>query len=340
VVWAADAEEIPSPLSDTFDLFGTYNETDEYTPLKTYADDVKKAINGYRHHALDTSANVSIMIIEAATPGRISIKYYREFSGGDYLDRIENWHKTCVWDHDYKIVEKVIDQEDGSEKSVKKHIRFTGAPSINDIIFASYGRNVDDKLKKQLIEILIACVAENKRLPKDIMMKAVMRASNPQCMEDWETKKTTSIACALIKKYYEKENYTMALDYENKDRSYLFGRVLAYAERIESYALYKLGDKRVPNARKLRAKFRVQPAKTLMIIDDKLEPYVQKLYVGHNWMYTQMQEVISLINEKDYMNNRPLEPTYLLGYACQTAEFNKNKETKFTENEEIEQEEN
>lgn len=338
VVWAGGAEEIPSPLEDTQSLFDDEEMFDEYTPLSTYANDVKKALNGYRHGSLKTD-NISIMIIGAATPGRLSIKYYREFPGFDYLDNIENWHISCVWNHNYKMFEEITDQEDDSKKKINKHIKFTGAPSVNDIIFAAYGKNVDEKLKKQLVEILIACIAENKKLPKDIMMKAVLRASNPQCMEDWEINKTTSIACALVKKYYEKENYTMALDYENRDRSYLFGRVLAYAELIEDYALFKLGDKRVPNARKLRSKFRIHPAKTLMILDDKLEPYVQKLYVKHNWMYLQMQEIIALINERDYMNNRPLEPAYLLGYACQTAELRRKKEAETTENDKYDEEE-
>lgn len=127
----------------------------------------------------------------------------------------------------------------------------------------------------------------------------------------------------------------MALDYGNEERSYLFGRVLAYAERIEDYALYKAGEKRVPNARKLRGKYRMQPAKTLVILDEKLEPYVERLYVSNNWLYTQMQEVISFINEQDYMNNKPLEPSFLLGYACQMTELLNKKEKTDESKEEI-----
>jgi CRISPR-associated protein Csd1 len=339
IVWSAEAAETVSPMIDSFDLFANPEPIDNYTPSDAYAKQVELAINGYRHADLDTAADISIMIIEAATPGRMSIKYYREFTNSKYFDNIENWHKTCIWNHDYKIINQTIDQEDGSKKEERKHIKFTGAPSVGDIIFASYGANVDDKLKKQLYEILIACIAENKKLPKDVMMKAVMRASNPSGMENWEINKTTSIACALVKKYYEKGNYDMALDYENRDRSYLFGRVLAYAEQIEDYAMYKAGEKRVPNARKLRSKFRIQPAKTLMILDEKLEPYVEKLYVSHNRLYQQMQEVISLIDAQDYMNNRPLEPTYLLGYACQIAALrtkNSEAENNETDNNETE----
>ena len=128
----------------------------------------------------------------------------------------------------------------------------------------------------------------------------------------------------------------MALDIDNNDRSYLFGRVLAYAEKIENYANNLAGDKRVPNARKLRSKYKMQPAKTLMIIDDKLEPYVERIYNRSN-LYEEMLEVISRINEGDFMDNKPLSPKYLLGYASQMASFKEktgsgNKQNEETEN--------
>ncbi len=328
IAWAVDTKNIPSPLLDTFVLFPKEMEIfDKYDPLGTYAENLRNALKGYKHNDLYEpmeANNIVVMILEGATPGRLSITYYREFSNNDYIDNIEYWHNTCVWNHSYKIVRYEKDQEDGRKKEEIKHVKFTGAPSVSDIIYAAYGSRVDDKVKKHLTEILISCVADKRMLPHDIMMKAVERITNPAGMEDWEIEKTTSIACALIKKFYHdkyKEEYSMALDYENRDRSYLFGRVLAYAERIEDYAQHKADDRRVPNARKLRSKFRAKPARTLMILDDKLEPYVEKLYTEKNRMYTQMQEVISLINSQDFMNDTPLEPTYLLGYACQMSEL-------------------
>lgn len=123
------------------------------------------------------------------------------------------------------------------------------------------------------MEILISCITDGKRMPKDFMNKSLQRVSNPQSFnEDWELSKATSITCSIINKYiYDTKgmNYSMSLDKSNKDRSYLFGRVLAYAEQIEDYVLYKSGDKRPPNAIKLRSKYRIQPAKTLMVIDEK-----------------------------------------------------------------------
>lgn len=341
-VWSVKANKIPSVFGDTLSIFTNQMDIyNKYTPLDSYSESLKRAINGYKHSDLKKpleNNNVVIMIVEAATPGRLSIRYYREMQFSEYLDNIENWHELCIWNHNYKNIKTEIDQEDGSKKEVINRIKFTGAPSINDIIFASHGETVDDKLKKHLTEILVSCICDRKKIPYDIVMKSFTRASDIAGKADGEANKVTSIACALIKKYYHdryKEEYDMALDYENKERSYLFGRVLAYAERIEDYALYKAGEKRVPNARKLRGKYRMQPAKTLVILDEKLEPYVERLYVSNNWLYTQMQEIISLINEQDYMNNKPLEPSFLLGYACQMTELLNKKEKTDESKEEI-----
>lgn len=340
-VWSVKANKIPYVFGDTLSIFPNQMDIyNKYTPLDSYSESLRRAINGYKHSDLKKpleNNNVVIMIVEAATTGRLSIRYYREMQPSEYLDNIENWHELCIWNHNYKIVKTEIEQEDGSKKEVINRIKFTGAPSINDIIFASYGE-IADKLKKHLTEILVLCICDRKKIPYDIVMKAFIRASDIFRARDYEDNKVISIACALIKKYYHdryEEEYDMALDYENKERSYLFGRVLAYAERIENYALYKVEKKRVPNARKLRGKYRVQPAKTLVILDEKLEPYVERLYVSNNWLYTQMQEVISLINERDYMNNKPLEPSFLLGYACQMTELLKKKEEADESKEEI-----
>ena len=80
------------------------------------------------------------------------------------------------------------------------------------------------------------------------MLAAAHRASNGIALKPWEANKNRSIACALIRGYYHrnlKEEYTMALDETCRDRSYLFGRILACAEQLEQYAAYLKGEKNV-----------------------------------------------------------------------------------------------
>ena len=345
VVWSVGTNDIPDIMSDSVSLFGEEDceRKNTYTPLDTYAKNVEDAINGYRHNDIDIPLKnnaIVIMILDAATPGRLSISYYRELGEFDYLDNIKAWHESCVWDHSYRYILKKNDQENGKKKNEYHYIKYTGAPSINDTITSVYGSNVDDKLKKQLIKIFISCIANKRKLPYDIVMKGVNRISNPNGMDEWDITKTTSIVCSLIRKYYydKGEIIDMALDIDNNDRSYLFGRVLAYVERIEEYANYLVGEKRVPNARKLRSKYKAQPAKTLVLLDEKIEPYLERIYtIRSMYLYKEMLEVISRINEGDFMDNKPLSPKYLLGYASQMASFKEktgsgNKQNEETEN--------
>ena len=107
MVWCVGGEDIPTPLQDTYDItaggdpFGDEAPAAIYNSERQYAKLVELAVNGYKYKIPDND-NVIIMILESATPGRLSITYYREFSPNDYLDRIKTWHTTCVWNHKYK----------------------------------------------------------------------------------------------------------------------------------------------------------------------------------------------------------------------------------------------
>ena len=63
----------------------------------------------------------------------------------------------------------------------------------------------------------------------------------------------------------------MALNEAETDRSYLFGRVLAYAEELERCALREAGENRETNAQRLRFQYVQHPAKTLDILYGRLE---------------------------------------------------------------------
>ena len=72
------------------------------------------------------------------------------------------------------------------------------------------------------------CVLDGRKVPLDIINSAIVRASNPQFYEQtWEWERGLTVACSLVKKQYEKEGYNVALDTENNERDYLFGRLLA-----------------------------------------------------------------------------------------------------------------
>jgi CRISPR-associated protein Csd1 len=282
---------------------------------------------------LDTKAEIIIMVLDAATPGRLSITYYRELNGTDFLDRIKGWHRTCNWLHTYKLVPDGLNEK-GEPKY--KRFNFIGAPSPKDIAIIAFGDSrinsktnkkeliLKDSLLKSIVERLLPCIVDGAKLPYDIVSSSVNRASCPIWMEKWEWEKALSISCALVKKYrYDKfkEEWLMSLDENQKGRSYLFGRLLAVAQQIEEYALNMSEEKRETNAERLMHQFKLHPYKTWGIINDKLRPYITRLGSKGTSLIELMTKVNSMMTYDDFTSIRGLDDSYILGYYCQRQVF-------------------
>lgn len=119
----------------------------------------------------------------------------------------------------------------------------------------------------------------------------------------------------------------MKLDLENRDRSYLFGRLLAVLEKVER-ATYDKGESREPNAIRLQSAYVNHPLKTWMILEEVLRPYYQKLKPYWRDHYKNIiGEITGLLEEENQsVLNQGLKETYLLGYYLQRAELNKKKD--------------
>lgn len=117
----------------------------------------------------------------------------------------------------------------------------------------------------------------------------------------------------------------MALSKECKDRSYLYGRLLAIADRIEYMTYDKEKDyKRVTNAKKYMNAFYQRPYGTWQIIERNIQPYLNKLgYPEKRFMENQLEEVYQLFDEESFQNNKRLEGLYLLGFHSQSLELRK-----------------
>jgi CRISPR-associated protein Csd1 len=319
IAWGTKNQRIPQPLEDTqVSIFGEENHV--VSTEKEFADRLRNAIKGYGCD-LETKSEIIIMGLEAATTGRLSISYYREVDGLDFLEKIENWHSKCAWKHTYK---KVSDGYDEKKKAKFKTISFIGAPSPKDIITTVFGDKVSDKLKKSTIERLLPCIVDGSKLPYDLVNSAVNRVSNPVSLEKWEFEKALTITCALIRKYkYDKfkEEWSMVLDENQKDRSYTFGRLLAIAQQIEEYALKIAGESRDTNAERLMHQFKIHPYKTWGIISDKLRPYIARLGNKGLSLVELMTKVNSIISFDDFTSLKKLDDSYILGYYCQRQVF-------------------
>jgi CRISPR-associated protein Csd1 len=331
VAWGTQNQDIPQLLEDTQDSIFGEEEIHTISTEKEFAKRLSSAIAGYGCD-LDTKAEIVIMGLDAATTGRLSITYYRELDGSDFLNRIKHWHSTCLWKHSYKRVKDGVDEK-GKPKF--KVISFIGAPSPKDIIFTIYGDKVSDTLKKSTIERLLSCIIDGAKLPYDIVNSALNRASNPVTMEKWEWEKVLSITCALVRKYYYdkfKEVWEMSLDENQMDRSYIFGRLLAIAQRIEEYAISTTGENRDTNAERLMHQFKLHPYKTWGVITDKLKPYMARLGLKGRNLTELMTRVNSMLSFEDFTSQKKLDDSYILGYYCQRQIFVDEKNRRIEEN--------
>lgn len=324
VAWATKPVEIPDVLCDTFDLLGfedLKSDTSSVYTAQELAIKLKHRISGYSSN-LDDTTDVIVLGLDSATPGRMAITFYRELTGSDFLNRVEYWHETCAWLHDYKLSDK-------SKSEAKKiHIRFVGAPSPWDIAEAAYSSKIDDKLRRVTVERLLPCIVDMQRIPRDLVELAYRRACNRHSMSDWEWNKTLSIACALYKKLlfdYGKEDMKMALDENRSTRDYLYGRLLALADSMEQRALAKGGEDRQTTAARLMQRFADHPYSTWRTIELALAPYKARLGRQSIELQRLISEVTAMFTPEDYMNDKKLSGEFLLGYHCQREALRKNK---------------
>ena len=124
----------------------------------------------------------------------------------------------------------------------------------------------------------------------------------------------------------------MGLEKENKSRDYLFGRLLAIAEKIEEIALHAAGEDRNTTAARLMQRFADRPATTWRTIELALSPYIQRLKVSRGGFLNNMQkewdEVMGMFDSTEFNNKEPLSPEFLLAFHAQRLEFKKRQEEK------------
>ena len=287
-----------------------------------YRDRLIKTLNGHRNR-LDNNDEIVVIGLDAATTGRLSIVYYNELRASDFYDRLTHWGLTCCWYFTRFTQEK------------KPYI-VKWTPLTKQIVSCAFGTEqgnfleVSDKVMKEQYQRLLSCMLDGKPLPRDILHAAVLRASMPLAYSYGNRERILSTACALIAKYHEDREegvrISMALDYENRDRSYLFGRLLAVLEKAERVT-FTNGETREPNAIRLQNAFVNHPMSTWKILEEKLNPYFQRMLPGWREFYRGMLEEIieKLPSQSPQELNRPLEELYLIGYYLQRAELNGRK---------------
>lgn len=314
LVWENGGNEVPSVTEDSYDITSLDPFANGSNPKiaftnQEFAREFSKAMDGYKSN-LSTEASINILVLDSATTGRMAVLYYRNLNKEIYFKNLVKWHTTCAWLHRYRKNED------------NQPISFFGAPSTKDIAFAAYGPNASDKVVKGLMERMLPCIVEGRRIPTDIVRSALRRASNPVALEKWEWEKILSIACALINK---EEGYNLALDKENNNRDYLFGRLLAIADVFERNALDS-GENRATNAIRYMNAFSQHPARTWGTIQASLQPYQVRLGKKGTYYAMLIDEVASKLKYEDF-NDRPLSGKFLLGFYSQRYDLYQKKDT-------------
>lgn len=313
VSWAVAGMPIPDPFGNSLTLIlaGKAVEAQPVAPElsldgdagQAFAKRLNLALAGYRAK-LGPTDDIVVMGLDSATPGRMAITYYRELTGSEFLERIEAWHTAHAW-----------------PQSFGKELKFVGAPAPRDIAEAAFGRRLDDKLKRATVERLLPCIVDGQLLPRDLIESTARRASNRIALDHWEWEKTLGIACALFRGAFKNKEYQMTLETERNSRDYLYGRLLAIAEHIESRALYVAGEKRDTTAAKLMQRFADRPSSTWRIIEPALKPYISRLRAKRSgFMYEMdklLDEIIPSFVGNDFLDDSKLSGEFLLGYHCQ-----------------------
>ena len=351
VAWAISGKPVPSPMKDisaaldwadmgNWDISAVENpdeiaaqrlsKNSEASPDwsvnigQAAARIIKKKLHGYQAE-LKEHEQISLIMLDSATPGRMALTYYQEFLPADYFANLDAWIDDFSWYQRYSI-----EVPNGKKTDKRTQWRFV-PPSPYSIAEAVYGKSLSDTFKKQLYARLLPVIAGGTSvpIPEDLVQKSFQAACNPNGCENWEWQRNIGVACALYKGWRarhhdlsQRRTYPMSLDTQNRSRDYLYGRLLAVAENTESYALYLAGEKRATTAERYMQRFAEHPFATWRNIELALKSYQERL--RNNGKDTGAQaigEIMELFATDDFTSDDKLSGEFLLGYHCQKMEI-------------------
>ncbi len=213
-------------------------------------------------------------------------------------------------------------------------------PSLRKIAEAVYGteqskrlvlRSSGDKspMMASIFERLRPCILEGRRIPLDIVKTVAVKAANPVAYESAiNYRHVLHTACSLVKKYYWDKGvkFDMVLDENCTNRSYLFGRLLAIAEKIER-TTFDQGETRVTNAERYMRQFSQTPFRTWELIRKSTQVHLNQIRPGSREFYKNLYaEIEGLFDEGAFEDKKPLDGRFLLGYDCQREALKKSSE--------------
>lgn len=305
VCWSPQGVEVPQE-----DKPFLFYEDEPILEASDYYDRLKETLRGWQTK-LPPETGVVIAAFDAATTGRLSLTYYSELRASDLLERLYAWDASCCWWNGRFGVQ---------------------SPALYNIVKYAFGNRrdetrieCDDKAKKQHMQRLIACRIDRAAVPQDIVRALVQKCQSLHLYDDKLRDKLLFTVCAVIRKYHldQKEEWSLALEPERKDRSYQYGRLLAVLEKAEQDT-YDRAESRMTNAIRLQPMYVRQPMHTFNIIVDQLKKaYYPRLHPAIRSRYERLiGEILYIISEcPQEPGSGSLSDSYLLGYYLQKKEL-------------------
>ncbi|WP_105206805.1 type I-C CRISPR-associated protein Cas8c/Csd1 [Streptococcus suis] len=262
-------------------------------------------------------ATYYVAIINKTNDGRVALKYFRQLAVSQLLDNLNRWQDKYSWP--FK----------------KKNGEYAECPpSYIDIILAAYGVDRgrfleldNDKFKSDQFQKLATSMIDGKDVPDTILGKLKDNIKQRQRYGNtWN--KVLFVSLALLHKT-NKEELTPMLDHKNKDRSYLFGRLLAIFELLElqRYQLDGSKNDRITNAERYWTAYTSQPAKLMMNLTNKIKPYEEAVKLNSPGIFKKLdkerEEIMELLGPlmQERGINDPLDYRFIFGYYAEKQYF-------------------
>lgn len=327
ITWSTTCRDVIKLQNDFSEFFTDSADAEFLNTEEAYAKRVNDALSGWRKAPeYKSDAKIVMLGMEAATPGRMSVNFFEEFNGSEYLEHLGKWFYSCHW-----LIPVFTD-------SMKKYIVAT--PSLREFgeaVFGSDKMHAADKDKKYEKAItkqirrfnkdLLICIAAGKHMPENYANAAYHRSLFPLGFMNKQGKwqrdawmKCIAVTLAMLKSCAKKEDYRVALNETEKDRSYLFGRLLAVADVVEFISVKGTDAQfRQTNAVRYFNAMQQRPAVTWKTISERLQPYFGKLkYKKDETTYRELiDRIISIADDGVLSDNKALTPRFLEGYHNQ-----------------------
>ena len=262
-------------------------------------------------------ATYYVAILNKTSNGRIALKYFRQVQVSQLLKNLESWQENYSWEAKTKA-------EDYRLKT----------PTFNEIINVAYGVDREryleldnDSFKSDQYQQLVTALIDGNPMPSTIVKKLEANIKQRQKYpKHWS--QVQQVSLAILHKQDGREFKPM-LDHENTNRSYLFGRLLAIFELIETqrYRIDGNNQERITNAERYWNAYTSQPAKLMMNLTNKIKPYEETVKLNAHGIFHKLDkeraEIVQLLSplmgKKDI--NDPLDYQFIFGYYAEKQFF-------------------